>query len=154
MLKPVFPTPLGTPFSAAKLKLLTTTIRAPRYNRTASSATLPVMRARTRAKVVNRFFALMFFTFSPLESTPMLLSFWRGHMTVSSRQFTCPTFTSVGFRCYRPINRSFIRFPILFWFRLQRLLVTVWAVVGTDTSFRFADAFLIAHDGLQGWLFC
>src|SRR5688500_12811943 len=30
MLKPVFPKPLGAPFSAAKLKLLTTTIRAPR----------------------------------------------------------------------------------------------------------------------------
>jgi hypothetical protein len=75
MLKLVFPTPLDAPFSAAKLKLLTTTIRAPRYNRIASSATLPVMRARTRAKVVNRFFALISFIFSPLQSTPMLLSF-------------------------------------------------------------------------------
>src|SRR5688572_20989840 len=67
--------PLVAPFSAEKPKLLTTTIRAPRYKRIASSATLPVMRARTKAKVVNRFFALMFFTFLPLQSTLMLLHF-------------------------------------------------------------------------------
>ena len=47
--------------SAAKLKLLTAIIRAPRYNSTASCATLPVMRAMTSAKVVSRFLIFMFF---------------------------------------------------------------------------------------------
>ena len=53
----------GARLSAAKLKLLTITRRAPRYNSTASCATLPVMRAMTSAKVVSRFFILMFFYF-------------------------------------------------------------------------------------------
>ena len=45
----------------SRAKLLTAIRRAPRYNSTASCATLPVMRAMTSAKVVSRFFILMFF---------------------------------------------------------------------------------------------
>jgi hypothetical protein len=76
----------------------------------------------------------------PLDlKIPMSGNFWPVHTS---------NFLSVDFAVTVQSNCYFIHFPVLSGSGFTAL-VTDWAVVGTDSSFRFVVAFLVAHARLQ-----